>query len=113
MEPLGGSLGGWAGALGRPSPSLCSLSFLSGTFVHAGTLGIRGGAWLGDQGIRQFPGLPLEPERLGSGKGPPEMSWTEGQAFPAHETHVCDLPPKGRLWEHPNQRRERHSAFNH
>lgn len=46
--------------------------FLSGTFVPFRSLGTRGGAQSGDLGIRQFPGLFQEPERLGakSGEGP-------------------------------------------
>lgn len=44
-----------------------SLSFfLSGTFAPLRSLGTRGGAQSGDSGIRQFPGLPQEPERLGA-----------------------------------------------
>lgn len=57
----GGSLG--------VQQALCSLSlsfFLSGTFAPLRSLGTRGGAQSGDSGIRQFPGLPQEPERLGA-----------------------------------------------
>lgn len=33
--------------LGRPGPALCSLSFLSGTFVHAGVRALGVGPGLG------------------------------------------------------------------
>lgn len=56
-------VGAWEARLGP----LFSLSFLSGRFVPLGRLGTKGGAWLGDLGIRQFPGLPQEPEKLGAG----------------------------------------------
>lgn len=56
-------VGAWEAGLGP----LFSLSFLSGRLVPLGRLGPKGGAWLGDLGIRQFPGLPQEPKKLGTG----------------------------------------------
>lgn len=61
----GFGVGAWEA--GRASPFV--LSFLR-------SLGTRSGAWLGDLGIRQFPGLPQKYERLGSERGPPDMSYT-------------------------------------
>lgn len=62
MEPLGGSLGGWAGALGRPSPSFVLSPFSVGHLFTQEPWALGVGPGLGTRESDQFPGLPLEPE---------------------------------------------------
>lgn len=67
--------------LGRPGPALCSLSFLSGTFVHAGVRALGVGPGLGTREsddsqacLRSLRGWALGgalPKRVGPKRKPP------------------------------------------